>query len=244
MMFSLSYGFLAPPAVLMTLCLAGALLALLRRRAGLALTFVASLVLCLSASAALSSWLLRQVESELPDNVDLAGAQAIVVLGGDIHFGDRPEPDTLGPMSLERVVFAAAAYRRLRLPVAVSGGGVPGSRASAGDLMKAALEQDFGVPVSWDENQSRTTYENALYTARLLQPANITTVVVVTHSWHLPRALWSFERVGLHALPWPAPRTALRTDGIDDFLPSVGGLRDGFYALHEGIGSLYYRLRY
>ncbi len=183
--------------------------------------------------------------SALPRDVELGSAQAIVVLGGDVRRGNGADiPDTLGPLSLERVVLGAAAYRRLHLPVVVSGGRIWGAQSSEGALMKAALGEDFAVPVAWAEERSRTTWENAAYTARLLQPEKLTTVVVVSQAWHLPRALWAFERVGLKALPWPAPRTAPRLGGFGDFLPSLGALNDTFYALHELIGGVYYRLRH
>jgi len=67
--------------------------------------------------------------------------------------------------------------------------------------MKDMLETDFGIPVAWNEDASETTWENAAFTARLLLPAGIKTVVVVTGSSHLPRALWSFERAGLKHCP-------------------------------------------
>src|SRR6266513_670042 len=149
-------------------------------------------------------------------------AQAIVVLGAAVHFGNGASaPDTLGPLSLERVVYAAEAYRRLHLPVAVSGGRVYPAQTAEAVLIRAALDRDFGVPVAWSDDQSRTTYENAFYTARLVNPERIATVVVVTHAWHLPRALWAFERAGLHALPWPVPRDFVRLRRIDDVLPSI-----------------------
>ena len=240
-----SYGFLAPPTVFIVLCLVGALMALVWRRSGIALALAASLCLYVAATPALSSYLLQQVESALPATADLGAAQAIVVLGGDVRFGNGADiSDTLGALSLERVVFAAQAYRRLRLPVAVSGGWVGGAHASEGALMKAALEENFAVPVAWNEDRSRTTWENALFTARLVQPEKLTTVVLVPQAWHLPRALWAFERVGLKALPWPSPRTVLRLGTVDDFLPSIAALHDTFYALHEMIGGVYYRLRY
>ena len=100
------------------------------------------------------------------------------------------------------------------------------------------------VPVTWNEDQSRTTWENALFTVQLLLPEKLTTVVIVSQAWHLPRALWAFERAGLKALPWPAPRTAPRIAEVGDFLPSLGALHDSFYALHEMIGGVFYRLRY
>jgi uncharacterized SAM-binding protein YcdF (DUF218 family) len=110
--------------------------------------------------------------------------------------------------------------------------------------MKAALEENFNIPVVWNEDRSRTTWENAVYTAQLLEREKLTTIVLVTQAWHLPRALWAFERVGMKALPWPAPRTALRLGALDDFLPSIAALHDTAHALHEMIGGVYYRLRH
>jgi uncharacterized SAM-binding protein YcdF (DUF218 family) len=240
----ISYGFLTPPAVLIVLCLIGGLLALVWRGFGIAVVLVAAAALYLLAMPVASSWLLARVEAGLPDGPELGAAQAIVVLGGDVHLGDgRAVPDSLGPLSLERVVYAAQAYRRLDLPVAVSGGRVLGSDATVGGLMKEALERDFAVPVTWNEDRSRTTQENALFTARLLQADGIATVVLVSHAWHLPRGLWSFERAGLKPLPWPAPSSVVRMRRVDDFLPSIAALHDSFYALHEMFGGLYYRLR-
>jgi uncharacterized SAM-binding protein YcdF (DUF218 family) len=240
-----SFGTLALPTVFIILSLAGALIALAWRRAGIALALASSLALYLSATPALSEYLLRQVESGLPQDVDLAAAQAIVVLGADVRWGNGADiPDRLGPLSLERAVLAAEAYRRLHLPVLVSGGRERGAHSSEAALMKAVLEDDFGVPVAWTEEQSHTTWENAAYSARLLLPEQLATVVLVTHAWHLPRALLTFERVGLKAVYWPAPRTAPPPGGFRDYLPNLEALHDTFYALHEMIGTVYYRLRY
>jgi uncharacterized SAM-binding protein YcdF (DUF218 family) len=240
-----SFGILALPTVFIVLSLAGAVIALVWRRIGILLTLASSLCLYAAATPALSSYLLRRVEAALPQTGDLGTAQAIVILGGDVRRGDGADiSDTLGPISLERVMWGAEVYRRLKLPVVVSGGRVLGAQSSEGALMKAALDKDFAVPVAWNEERSRTTWENAVYTARLLQPEKLTTVVLVSQAWHLPRALWAFERAGLKALPWPAPRTALRLDGFGDFLPSLAALVDTAHALHELIGGVYYRLRH
>lgn len=241
----ISYGFLTPPAVLILLSLVGALFALRWRRFGIALAILSSMVLYGLATPFVASWLLHDIESRIPDNADLSMAQAIVVLGAGVHLGDGDAaPDTLSPLSLERVVNAAEAYRKLHLPVAVSGGQIFPARTAEAALMRAALEHDFDVPVTWSDDQSRTTYENALHTARLLSADHIATVIVVTHAWHLPRALWAFERTGLHALPWPVPRDFVRLQRIDDVLPSIAALHESSYALHEMIGGVWYRVRH
>jgi uncharacterized SAM-binding protein YcdF (DUF218 family) len=244
-MFDLvSYGALAPPEVFILFAVFGALLAIWRRGLGLAIVLTASLCLYLLATPVVSSWLMRTAEAGLLDNPDFRGAQAIVVLGADVHRGADGEPDTLGTYSTERVVYAVAAYRRLHLPVAVSGGPAEELSTAAGDLMQAALAQDFGIPVTWEENRSTTTWENAVDTKPLLDAARITDVVLVTHAWHMRRALWCFGRIGLRALPWPAPRDVLRADRIRDFLPRPGSLQASFFALHELIGGVYYRIRH
>lgn len=189
--------------------------------------------------------MLEHVEMKPPDKPDFSTARAIVVLGGGLRRGDGDKvPDTLGPWSLERLDFAAHAYKRLNLRVLVSGGWPQGAHSAEATLMKTVLESDFGVPVSWVENRSRTTWENAVYTKELLHSEGIDTVVLVTNAWHMRRAVWSFERVGLHAIPYPAPPTYEQSDRVVDFLPSMGALEESYHALHEAIGLAYYRLRY
>jgi uncharacterized SAM-binding protein YcdF (DUF218 family) len=240
-----SYGVLAPPNIFIVLCLAGALIALVWRRIGIAIMLASSICLFVTATPVFSSLLTDYLESQTPRDTNLSSAEAIVILGADVRLGEGQ--DRLGLQSLDRIVMGAEAYRRLGLPVAVSGGRILGWNTSVAALMKAALIRDFGVPVTWMEDSSRTTYENAVYTAQLLRQANIGTVVVIAQACDLPRAIWSFERAGLHALPWPAPRRTrfmVVFSQIDDFLPTTTALNQSFHALHELIGGLYYRLRY
>ena len=68
--------------------------------------------------------------------------------------------------------------------------------------------------------------------------------MIVTHAWHMRRGLWCFERLGMHALPWPAPHTGLHASAFHDFLPRSFAVQASFYALHELIGEVYYRLRH
>lgn len=50
------------------------------------------------------------------------------------------------------------------------------------------------------ERHSLDTHQNALHAARILGARGVTDVVVVTCSWHLRRAVRSFERAGLHVV--------------------------------------------
>jgi uncharacterized SAM-binding protein YcdF (DUF218 family) len=241
----ISYEVLVPPAGLIVLSALAAWLTLWHPRLGIAVAIVATSLLYLAALPVVAARMLDDVEVKTPAKPDFSAAQAIVVLGGGVHRGDGVRvPDTLGVWSLERVYFAAQAYRQLNLKVVVSGGQAGGAHVAEASLMKSVLERDFGVPVSWVEDRSGSTYQNALFTAKLLKADNVTNVVLVTDAWHMKRALWSFERVGLHAIPWPAPLTYEEADRLDDFLPSVGALDSSYHALHESIGLVYYQWRY
>src|SRR5215469_18090917 len=241
----ISYDFLVPPAGLIALVALAVWATLWHPRFGILVALVAVSLLYLAALPVIGAYMLEDVEVKPPPKPNFSAAQAIVVLGGGARRGDGDTvPDTLGPWTLERLDFAAHAYRKLNLKVAVTGGRTQGLHTAEATLMKAALETDFGVPVTWVESQSRSTYENALYTQRLLQADNVTTVVLVTNAWHMRRALWSFERVGLRAIAYPAPLTYEETDRADDYLPSSGALLESYHALHEAIGLAYYRLRY
>lgn len=241
----MSIDFLVPPTALILLAALGAWATLWRPHVGIALTIVATSLLFLAALPVVATRMIEDVEIRTDEKPDFSGAQAIVVLGGGVKPGDGDKvADTLGPWSLERVLIAAHAYKQLNLKVAVSGGQVGGAHTSEASLMKAALEGEFHVPVTWVEDKSRTTYENAVFTAKLLRADKVTTIVVVTQAWHMRRALWAFERAGLHAIPYPAALTYREEDRFEDYVPSIGALERSYHALHEAIGLAYYRLRY
>jgi len=240
----IAYGFLAPPDVFIVLCLLGVLIALVWRRAGIIIAGIASLCLFVASTPAFSSYLLVWLEANIPEKPDFGSAQAIVVPCVDSRAGYAAVADMPGPQSLERLVLATDAYRQLHLPVLVTGGPAPYLQTSCAEIMKISLERYFSVPVTWTEDHSETTYQNAVYTAQLLQEANIHTIVLVTQARDAPRAIWSFEHAGLRALPWTSPRARLEVGEANDFLPSTQALRETFYALHELVGDFYYRFRY
>src|SRR5262249_53357061 len=91
----------------------------------------------------------------------------IVVLSGDYRkSGAAGVPDTVGPLTLERLTVAANQYRRLGLPVLVSGGGrTSETDDSLAGLMSTALHNDFGISAQWREERSTNAFENAAFSA-------------------------------------------------------------------------------
>jgi uncharacterized SAM-binding protein YcdF (DUF218 family) len=108
----------------------------------------------------------------------------------------------------------------------VSGGRVAYSPVSLADAMKSTLETQFGVPVTWVENQSTNTKENARFSAELLRAANVQRIVLVTHAIHMPRALRLFKATGLLVLPAPTRLPGQSEQWPGELIPQMSTLRD------------------
>jgi uncharacterized SAM-binding protein YcdF (DUF218 family) len=187
--------------------------------------------------------LLRSLEPEPLDLHRAREAQAIVLLGGGRYL-DAPEygGDTVGRYTLVRLRYAARLQRETGLPLLVSGGrpGAPG--LSEGETMRRVLEQELNARVRWVEGESTTTRENAIFSASILRAAGVQRVLLVSHAWHMPRAVESFRRVGLEAIPAPTAFTRTRLTPLA-FLPNAAAMENSSNALHEWIGRFWYWLK-
>jgi uncharacterized SAM-binding protein YcdF (DUF218 family) len=174
-------------------------------------------------------------------------AGAIVVLGGG-RYTSAPEygADIVNRYTLERLRYAARLHRQTGLPVLVSGGSPFGEETSEAALMKSVLEREFNVPVKWVEERSPDTLGNATASKAILAEAQIRTVLLVTHAWHMPRAEWAFVHAGLIAIPAPTLFTKLSVAErrLLGYLPSGRGLYLSSLALHEHLGLRWYKSKY
>lgn len=169
--------------------------------------------------------------------------KAIIVLGADVrHTNDTPSV-VVGPLSLERLAAAARLQRKTGLPVLIAGGTLQPDTPPIADVMADSMRDDFHVPVQWRETRSLTTWENARFSAEILKKEGITSVYVVTHAWHMKRALLAFRGTGLTVTP--APTAPDRKGGLvlSDLVPHATTWAVSYYALHEWIGSAWYAIR-
>jgi uncharacterized SAM-binding protein YcdF (DUF218 family) len=227
-----------PPAGPLLLALIGLLLLSRRPRLGRALALTGVVALLVLSLPIVALALARAIDdSPVFDPARATEAQALVILGSGVRrHAVEYGGDTLGPRTLERVRYGARLARATGLPVLVSGGSVSGSTAEA-VLMRDALEREFGVPVRWSESSSRNTHENAVASARILQGAGVSTVVLVAHALDMPRARAEFEAAGLRVIPAPTALAPRGGDSALDFLPGIGGLTASYIALYEALGE-------
>lgn len=245
--------FLLPPGLLIVIAMMGFIVYSKWKSLGI-FTIGLSLALLLALSVPLTS---RQLTASLesfteplyPDALDEVRkqAQAIVVLGGG-RYADAPEygSDTVNNITLERVRYGAHLHKQTRLPVLVSGGTPHGENVPEAALMDKVLQRDYKITSKWQESRSRNTLENAILTSQLLKAAKIEHVLLVTHAWHMRRAMWSFQRTGLRVTAAPTGFTTLgkRERGVYGYLPSAKGLFWSNVALRERLGHWWYRMTY
>lgn len=233
-----------PPLLPMLVLLVG-LIALRRNPWGLRLAWVGLALLYVLASPVVSTSLHRVIEvPPVAANPDWSGAGAIVVLAAgseaeSIEFGG----ETVDAASLVRLRYAAALHRRTGLPIMVSGGIMPTRTTSLAAMMKSSLENDFVVPVQWVEGRSRTTGENAAFSAEMLKAEGVRKIVLVTEAYHMRRSAATFATQGLDVVPAPTVSRATLMWRPTTLLPSSGALVDSYLALHEMVGLVWYWLK-
>jgi uncharacterized SAM-binding protein YcdF (DUF218 family) len=234
--------FLLPPLNLLILTGLGVVLLTRRPRLGRNLILLAWFLLYVLSTPFIGRVLLQSLESIPPLQLSASseGVGAIVVLAAGA-YNDAPEygSDSISAHALERVRYAARLHRATGKPILVTGGN-PESKTPESVVMKDALLNDFQVPVQWVEDQSENTWQNARFSYAILQPQGITTIYLVTHASHMPRAIMAFEKAGFRVIPAPTKFTTSYELTPLDFLPRGAALGMSGAALHEWIGGLWY----
>lgn len=202
--------------------------------------------LYLASTPAVASCLGRLFASPPPIPDGVPEAQAIVVIGGGLRtYAPEFGGYSLSPLSLERLRYAAVLHRRSGLPIAVSGGQVTTAPVSEANLMASALTDEFGVKVTWRESESLDTADNARLCRDLLQPEGIAKIALVTHDWHMQRAVAAFRRAGFAVVPAPTGFYAPpRSDqGWRHWKPNAAALQLTALILYEFTAQWWYRWR-
>ncbi|MEA3410877.1 MAG: YdcF family protein [Pseudomonadota bacterium] len=239
-----------PPGGPLLLLLLGILIAGGWRFLGMAFITLGTAALYLACSPAVSHALVDFMQTRYPPFNDLPGtADAIVVLGahgepgGDAYNGG----DMNMGMSLERARYAAKLHRETGLPVVAAGSADDGGGATGqAGWVKRFLSDEFGIRVAWENEGGRNTREIAASTATSLGQKGIGRVLLVTHAYHMPRAIWSFENEGVEVVAAPVGfiRPGVLDEGLFAWVPQASALLVTRLAMHEWLGLHYYRWRY
>ena len=168
-------------------------------------------------------------------------AEAIVVLSGSASQSTSQRPYVLvGRDTYRRAVHAAWLYHHWKaLPILATGGST-GDGAPLAVTMRRLLEQE-GVPPAniWTEERSRSTYENALYSARILRERGIQRIALVVEADGMLRAEKCFRKQGLGVTPAPCLFSEIRLVA-EDLLPGWEAISREENLAHEAGGLVWY----
>jgi uncharacterized SAM-binding protein YcdF (DUF218 family) len=234
-----------PPAINIILLL---LALMLWRRRTVALTLITlSTVTLLAFSLQITSHQLALLLERYPplpvEQLKHSDADAIVVLGGGmVPYASEYEASSLADDALMRLRYAAFLQKKTGLPLLASGAGY--YETSEAQTMKQILQSDFNIVNVMVEDTSRTTYENAANSARILRELHMTRIVLVTSSLHMNRSVFLFQQQGIDVIAAP---TDLYSDNLVDwryYLPTGDGLKNTRYVLHEYLALLWYWIKF
>ncbi|MBN1145847.1 MAG: YdcF family protein [Anaerolineales bacterium] len=226
-------------------------------RAGLQRAVLALALTCLllGGNGWVATGLARSLEWRCLPPEPLPQAEAIVLLGGSTLPALAPRPMVEISGAGDRVLYAAWLYKQgLAARILLSGGVLDWSEqdTSPAEDMATLLEM-MGVPPEalWLESESRNTYENALYSARILREKGVRRILLVTSASHMPRSLKLFQAQGLQVIPMPTDFTVTQRASqemdaravILGLAPSAENLALSTRMLKEYIGIFVYDLR-
>ncbi len=238
---------LYPPGNLLLLLVLG-LLFYKYRKIRITLAFVAVTQLLLFSLPVVSNALMASLENQYPPQKTLwkqQTAQAIVVLGGGrndraIEYGGI----TVSSAEMDRLRYAALLHRKTGAPILLTGGDPIESGISEAQLMQQVLKDELGVSARWIEGNSHTTWENAVYSDKMLQADGIETAWLVTHAWHMPRSMQVFEGRSVKYLAASHSYGAGSWDKLwFKWMPQASALGTSNVALHEWLGYLWYKIK-
>lgn len=141
-------------------------------------------------------------------------ADAIVVLGRGETFRNS------------RIKVAANLWESQRAPLIFASGSGDGSEIVNGLQKKGIPSEALN-----EEHCSRTTKENALFTASVLQPQGINKIILVTDPPHMLRSLLTFRNVGFEVVPHKSPA------------PHLTQTRKAMMMIYEYMGLVKYGLK-
>ncbi len=244
--------FLATPSNLLVALIAVGLLAALvprLRRFGLILAALCTALTLIAGLSPLSSLFLLPLETRFPIVRDDGGpVDGIVLLGGALEADDSAAlGQTVVNESGERILATVALARRYpQARIAISGGG---GTVFANGTPEAPLVARYFEEIGIDkgrlvvEDRSRTTAENAVFTAALVKQKPGERWLLVTSAWHMPRAIGAFRKVGFAVIAYPVDsRTGGGANAWRFFTSVSEGLRRLDVAAKEWAGLVAYRL--
>jgi uncharacterized SAM-binding protein YcdF (DUF218 family) len=180
---------------------------------------------------------------KIPDNID-----GIVVLGGIVNTKLTIEHDSLnfGRNSERLLEMVKIASQKEKIKIIFSGGNnnLIRNQTKEADLIKKYLTE-MGIDISniLFENQSRNTYENLVFSKRLVQPKEKENWVLITSAFHMNRSLMIAKKIKWDLKPYPVDFRGFKRLDYYTLMGFDKNFENLKISLHEIIGILFYQFK-
>ncbi len=237
-------------AALGLMALALLALALGRRRAAALALSLACVDLAVASMPAVAARLAAALENVHPATplAELAPADAILLLGGATKPALPPREFPELVEAGDRVVHAARLFHAGKAPLIVASSGrlpwqrdVPPEAEGISQLLRVLGVPDAAV---LREVESTNTYENCVFSKRILDAHGARDVLLVTSALHMRRALATCRSAGLVVRAAPTDYWVAGDEARNlDLLPDVEALMVTQLVLRERLGFWVYQRR-
>ena len=83
--------------------------------------------------------------------------------------------------------------------------------------------------------------KDAIASAAILKAAGVERIILIGHAFDFPRTRNEFEAAGLSVIGAPIGVPSAGPYSALDFVPSVAGLRESYFACYESLANILYR---
>lgn len=205
-------------------------------------------ILLIIAFFPIGEWILFPLENRFTTNPVLAEkVDGIIVLSGaeDPLLSSVWEQVELGAAAERDLSFLTLAHKYPKAKLVFTGGtgSIIYQDYKAADVAKSLFkQQNFDTNRIIFERESRNTYENVIYSKKLINPIKNENWILITTSWHMPRSVGIFCKAKWSVLPYPVDHQTNKDNlfRIDfDLLTNLYTLK---IAIKEWLGLLAYYL--
>lgn len=166
-------------------------------------------ILFIIAFFPLGEWLLYPLESHFTNNPALPEKiDGIIVLSGseDALLSKVWDQIEVGASAERNLSFLTLArqYPNAKLVFSGGAGSLTNQEYKAADVAKKLFEQQsFDTTQIIFERESRNTFENVIYSKKLVAPIKNEIWILITTSWHMPRSVGIFCKEEWPVIPYP-----------------------------------------
>ncbi len=159
-------------------------------------------------------WVLYPLESRFATNPALpAKIDGVIMLsgGGSQRLSAQWQQPELSDAADRYLAFMAFARRYPEAKLVFTGGSASmlWQEFKGADLARTVLEnQGIDPNRVLFEGESRNTYENVIFSKRLVEPQAGEHWVLITSAWHMPRSVGIFCKAGWPVIPYPVDHSS------------------------------------